>query len=179
MPEKDVSSPTFNSGISRANGMKHALKAFEETIFQLLFSMPDDSVVHSISLGDGCKQGVTQKKKMFSVINAGETKSGVSANMTLIQNQFLLGNQTQHSSSKTDFSNRFPATPPRLPGGWIPGPGCSLTTQTITNSNQLSLKNMCTWAALLLRSLLKTTFSTAPGDIIMHIYQQGTGQQLI
>lgn len=33
VPEKDVSSPTFNSGISRANGMKHALKAFEEKFF--------------------------------------------------------------------------------------------------------------------------------------------------
>lgn len=115
VPEKDVSSPTFNSGVSRANGMKHALKVFEETIFQLLFSMPDDSVVHSISLGDGCKQGVTQKKKMFSVIHAGGTQSGVSANMTLIQNLSLLGNQIQHSSSKTDFSHRFPATHPRLP----------------------------------------------------------------
>lgn len=180
VPEKDVSSPTFNSGVSRANGMKHALKAFEETIFQLLFSMPDDSVVHSISLGDGCKQGVTQKKKMFSVIHAGGTQSGVSANMTLIQNLFCLGIRFSILAQRQIFpTDSLQHAPGYLPGGQIPGPGCSLTTRTTTNRNQISLKNMCMWAALLLRSVLKTAFSTVAGDIILHIYQQGTGQPLI
>lgn len=76
VPEKDVSSPTFNSAISRANGMKHALKAFEETIFQLLFSMPNDSVVHSISLGDAVNRESHRRKRYFLPSMLGEHKVG-------------------------------------------------------------------------------------------------------
>lgn len=65
VPEKDVSSPTFNTGISRANGIKRALEAFEGTIFQLLFSMPDDSVVQSISTGDAINRESHKRKRSF------------------------------------------------------------------------------------------------------------------
>lgn len=75
--EKDVSSPAFNTGISPANGIKHALKAFEGTIFQLLFSVTDDSVVQSISPGVAVN-GESQVRKTFPFIPAKETKSGMS-----------------------------------------------------------------------------------------------------
>lgn len=76
VPEKDVSSPTFNSGISRANGTKHALKAFEGTIFQLLFSMPDDSVVQSISPGDAVNRELHRRKRSLLSSMLGEQKMG-------------------------------------------------------------------------------------------------------
>lgn len=76
VPEKDVSSPTFNSGISRANGIKHALKAFEGTIFQLLFSMPDDSVVQSISPGDAVNRESHGRKRSFPSSMLGKQKAG-------------------------------------------------------------------------------------------------------
>lgn len=76
VPEKDVSSPTFNSGISRANGIKHALKAFEGTIFQLLFSMPDDSVVESISPGDAVNRESQGRERPFPSSMLGKQKVG-------------------------------------------------------------------------------------------------------
>lgn len=89
--EKDVSSPAFNTGISPANGIKHALKAFEGTIFQLLFSVTDDSVVQSISPGVAVN-GESQVRKTFPFIPAKETKSGMSLKTTVNPNQSLLGN---------------------------------------------------------------------------------------
>lgn len=65
VPEKDVSSPTFNSGICRANGIKYAVKASEGSIFQLLFSMPDDSVVQSITPGDAVNRESHRRKRSF------------------------------------------------------------------------------------------------------------------
>lgn len=76
VPEKDVSSPTFNSSISRANGIKHALKAFEGTIFQLLFSMPDYSVVQSISPGDAINRESHRRKRSFPSSMLGKQKMG-------------------------------------------------------------------------------------------------------
>lgn len=87
--------------------------------------------------------------------------------MTLIQNQSLLGNQTEHYSSKTDFSHRSPATHPRLPGGQIPGPGCSLTTGPSQTVISFHIKT-CMWAALLPRSVLQTALSTVAGDITIN-----------
>jgi len=76
VPEKGASSPTFNSGISRANRIKRALEAFEGTIFQLLFSMPDDSVVQSISPGDAVNRASHRRKESLSSSTLGKQKVG-------------------------------------------------------------------------------------------------------
>lgn len=76
VPEKDVSSPTFNSGISRANGIKHALKAFEGTIFRLLFPTPDDSVVQPMCPGDAINRESQGRKRSFTLSMLGKQKVG-------------------------------------------------------------------------------------------------------
>lgn len=50
--ESYASSPTFNSGISKANWIKQVLKAYEGITFQLFFSLPDDSIIQLICPGD-------------------------------------------------------------------------------------------------------------------------------
>lgn len=65
VPEQDVSSPTFNSGMRGAKGIKHAPKVFEGAIFQLLFSMADDSVVQFVPPSDAIKRESQRRKRSF------------------------------------------------------------------------------------------------------------------